>query len=85
MCFGGWSRRTVRVLIMKSNDMEISGWGNVGDIPMYAMLDVWVRLGRDSAEFEEWALEKGYAQAWADLCWDVKVASVKAWKYEELG
>lgn len=64
---------------------ETNGWGNVGDIPMYAMLDVWVCLGGDPAEFEEWALEKGYAQAWADLCWDVKVASEKAWKYEELG
>lgn len=67
-----------------ADNENASGWGGIGDIPMYAMLDIWVALGRDSSEFEEWALDKGYALAWADLCWDVKVVSEKAWMYEEL-
>lgn len=36
-------------------------------IPAYAMLDVWVALGRDSIHFDDWYDEHGYADAWAEL------------------
>lgn len=36
-------------------------------IPMYAMLDIWVALGRDSIHFDDWYEDQGYADAWAEL------------------
>lgn len=36
-------------------------------IPRYAMLDIWVALGRDSIHFDDWYDEHGYADAWAEL------------------
>ena len=36
-------------------------------IPAYAMLDVWVALGRDSLHFDDWYDGHGYADAWAEL------------------
>ncbi|MGX1598614.1 hypothetical protein ACWIDS_16310 [Dietzia maris] len=36
-------------------------------IPAYAMLDIWMALGRDSIHFDDWYEDQGYADAWAEL------------------
>lgn len=43
-------------------------------IPAYAMLDIWVALGRDSIHFDDWYDEHGYADAWAELTSAVREA-----------
>lgn len=43
-------------------------------IPAYAMLDIWVALGRDSIHFDDWYDEHGYAEAWAELTAAVREA-----------
>ena len=44
-------------------------------IPAYAMLDVWLALGRDSIHFDDWYDERGYADAWAELTAAVREAA----------
>lgn len=41
-------------------------------IPVYAMLDVWLALGRDSIHFDDWYDDLGYADAWAELVCDAR-------------
>ena len=43
-------------------------------IPAYAMLDIWVALGRDSIHFDDWYDHNGYADAWAELTSAVREA-----------
>ncbi|MCT2299768.1 hypothetical protein M3G04_02435 [Dietzia cinnamea] len=43
-------------------------------IPAYAMLDIWMALGRDSIHFDDWYDEHGYADAWAELTAAVREA-----------
>lgn len=43
-------------------------------IPAYAMVDVWMALGRDSIHFDDWYDEHGYADAWAELTAAVREA-----------
>lgn len=44
-------------------------------IPAYAMLDIWMALGRDSIHFDDWYDEHGYADAWAELTSAVREAA----------
>lgn len=48
-----------------------------GPIPRYAMLDVWMAVGKDSTEFDAWADEQGYAEAWAWLCSEIRKSDVR--------
>ena len=43
-------------------------------IPAYAMLDIWMALGRDSIHFDDWYDKHGYADAWAELTSAVREA-----------
>ena len=43
-------------------------------IPAYAMLDIWMALGRDSLHFDDWYDKHGYADAWAELTAAVREA-----------
>lgn len=44
-------------------------------IPAYAMLDVWLALGRDSIHFDDWREARDYADAWAELTAAIREAA----------
>jgi hypothetical protein len=49
-----------------------------GKIPIYGMLDVWTALGHDSREFDSWYERVGYAEAWAEICAQVRALAPAA-------